>query len=424
MDNRYEDACGLCGLIAGNAGMYQEGGVCAPPPPDVTVTQPLVKTVTNYLDETGTTEAVKRVEVDARVRGYLTEQLFEAGTDIKEGDLLYKIDPREYQAKVDAAAAELKSAQVSLEKAEIELQRQKKLRVSNATSETDLVAAQAERDGSIAAVAESQAQLDQTKLDLEYTEIRSPIDGRVGKTLVKPGNLVGDSGATQLTTVISYDPIYANFNVSERDLLEIRGQRSESERSKDRTDTKLYLRRANDDGFPYEGTFDYADLAVDQSTGTFMVRGIFPNAKLDILPGLFVTVRIPLGKTEDAMLIPERAVGSDQAGRYVWVVGGDNTAVRADVQVGDKYEDLIVITAGLKADDWVIVDGTQRVRANSKVTPEKTTLPDSGGEITTVRQDATLPATEGDEEEPSQDESSATPKLGIEAAENAASNEK
>ncbi len=253
-------------------GCKKEGDYVAPPPPDVTVAKPLVKTVTNYLDETGTTEAVQRVELRARVRGFLIEQLFEAGTDVKKGDLLYKIDPREFKAKVDAATAELGSVQVALEKAEIEYARQKKLRESNATSETNVVAAQAERDGSVAAVAEKKAMLEQVQLDLEYTEIRSPIDGRVGKTLVKVGNLVGDAEATQLTTVISYDPIYANFNLSERDLLQIRDDTPNEGRSRKDREAPLYLRRANDAGFgKFEGRFDYADLAVDQSTGTFLV---------------------------------------------------------------------------------------------------------------------------------------------------------
>jgi RND family efflux transporter MFP subunit len=375
-------------------GCKKEGGYVEPPPPDVTVAKPLVRTVTNYLVETGTTEAVERVEIRARVRGYLVEQMFEAGADVKEGEPLYRIEPAEYQAKVDAATAELESAKVALEKGEIEYARQKKLRQSNATSEANVVAARAERDSSVAAVAERTAQLEQAKLDLGYTEIKSPIDGRVGKTLVKPGNLVGDNEATHLTTVVSYDPIYANFNLSERDLLRIMEQSpNRRRRAQDGEQRPLYLQRAIDDGFPFTGEFDYADLAVDQSTGTFLVRGKFPNTDQGILPGLFVTIKIPLGKNEDAILIPEVAISSDQAGRYVWTVGEDNVVKRANVKVGAKYGELIVIREGVKPDDWVIIEGIQQVRINAKVNRQETEVPDTADQDPgPAEEDQTAPA--------------------------------
>ena len=193
---------------------------------------------------------------------------------------------------------------------------------------------------------------------------------------------------------MSNDPIYANFTVSERTLLELRDQRTDEERETRNKKSKLYLKRDNDDGFPFEGIFDYADFAVDQGTGTFLLRGIFPNPEFKVFPGLFVTVRIPMGKTDDALLVPESAVSGDQAGRYVWLVGDDNVVSRANVRLGAKYQELIVVTEGLKKDDWVIIEGIQRARNKAKVSPEKSDLPDLGTEISTVKQEAT-PAVAG-----------------------------
>ena len=365
----------------GQANQYEP-----PPPPSVTVAKPLVKTVTNYIEETGTTEAVEYVEVRARVRGFLEQINFEPGADVMAGDVLYVIEQAEYQAKVAAARADLDAKGVALTKAEIEYGRQQKLFVDAATAETNVVAAQADRDGAIAMQAASQAALDQAKLNLEYTEVRTPIDGRVGKTLVKVGNLVGDSGATHLTTVISYDPIYANFNINERVFLSLIVRRSRDERIEaDQNEIPFFLARAGDDGFPFEGHFNYADLAVDQSTGTYAIRGIFPNPDQKIVPGLFVRVRIPIGIQEDALLIPELALGADQAGRYALVVSSQNIVERRNVTVGIKDGDMVVIDEGLGPDDWVVIQGVQRARAGAEVKPNQTLLAAGESEVVTVQ---------------------------------------
>ena len=320
------------------AGCTQSNQFQPPPAPETTVALPVQQTVTNYLEETGTTEAVEMVKIRARVKGFLEQVNFQPGTIVEKDQLLYLIEPRQYAAEVDAAKAQRAARQVERNRADIEFNRQKELFADNATSERNVVLAEAEFNAAIAAVDAAEAMLKQAQLNLEYTEVRAPFRGRVGKTLVKQGNLVGDSEATHLTTVMKYDPIYANFNISERTFLRMTDESTPQERanprSQDDIDLPLYLARANDEGFPFEGHFDYAALEVDQSTGTFMIRGMFANPDLEIVPGLFVRVRIPIGVQEDALLVPERALGGDQSGRYLLIVNSENKVERRDVTVG------------------------------------------------------------------------------------------
>ena len=352
--------------------VYQE-----PPPPTVKVARPVIQTVTDYLEETATTEAVERVEVRARVEGFLKSLDFEAGSDVTAGDVLFQIEPELYEARVASAQADLLAQESLRKKAQIEKDRQERVRArdAGATSETAVVAAQAEFEGAEAAVKQAEAQLKQAQIDLGYTKVIAPIGGRVGKTLIKQGNLVGSGGeATKLTTVIQYDPIFANFNISERALLDLQEDRGDREEVKIRK-TPIYLSRLNDKGYPFQGELDYADLAVDQSTGTFMARGIFANPDRKIVPGLFVRVRIPVGTQENALLIPERATAADQAGRYALIVNDQNEVERRNVTLGTKVGEMVVVNDGLSQDDMVIVEGLQRSRPGAKVDPQQIELP-------------------------------------------------
>ena len=377
-------------LGCGEANQYQP-----PPPPTVTVAKPLVKTVTNYLEETGTTEAVQRVEIRARVKGFLETIEFEPGAEVAVGDSLYRIEETEYQARVDAAKADLRAANVALTRAQIEVDRQQNLIAENATAQATVDTADAERDGAVAAEAAAQANLNKAELDLSYTEVRSPIEGRVGKTFVKMGNLVGDGTATHLTTVIAYKPIYANFSINERAYLTLfKDSPGRTASDVDKAAIPFFLARAGDKGFPFEGHFDYADLAVDQSTGTYAVRGIFPNVDQRIVPGLFVRVRIPIGTQEDALLVPELALGADQAGRYLLVVDSENNVERRNVTVGIKHENMVVIDAGLQSDDWVVIQGVQRARPGAPVQPKQTELALGESEIVTAESDDGQPIEE------------------------------
>lgn len=398
-------------------GCSQPNEYRAPPPPTVSVAQPVISNVTNYLDETGTTEAVQRVEVRARVRGFLQEVVFDDGDDVKAGEPLYLIQPAEFQAAFDAAGAEVATAEanlktatanvdaakaettamtVALKRAVIEVARQENLIKNNATAQSKVDTANAEKDGAesaveaaeanvasaeakvsaaLAAVTAAKAAKAQAKLDLDYCTIGAPIDGRVERTLVKVGNLVGDSEATHLTTMVSYDPIHVYFNISERSLLQARGDvRNESEEKTDLTKIKAYLRRAIDKGFPYEGHLDYFDLGVDQSTGTFKIRAVFPNKSRDLFPGLFVRIRIPIGTTEDAVLLPERCVAVDQAGRFVLVLDDKNVVERRNIKLGEKYGEMVVVMDGLDGTETVVIDGIQRARPGATVAPEKIQL--------------------------------------------------
>ena len=342
-----------------------------PPPPSVTVARPVVRTVTDYLEETGTTEAVERVEIRARVSGYLQEVSFQDGQDVRKGDKLYLIQPQEYEAKVAAEKANVESMNVTLTRAEIEFKRQTNMLKKNAASQSSVDTALAARDGAAAALDAANAALKLAELDLEYTAITAPIDGRVERTLVRGGNLVGGSEATHLTTVMKYDPIFVYFNISERALLLATAMSDDGAREKvDLKQIKAYVRRTLDKGFPFEGNLDYADLGVDQSTGTFTVRAKFPNPDRNLFPGLFVRIRIPVGTTENAVLIPERSVGADQAGRYVMIVADNNIAERRNVILGAKFGEMVVVIEGLDGKETIVVDGLQRARPGATVTPK------------------------------------------------------
>ena len=363
--------------IAIVVGCAQPNQYKAPPPPSVTVAQPLVRSVTNYLEETGTTVEVERIEIRARVQGYLQEVYFKDGQDVKKGDKLYLIQPNEYEAKVAAGKAEVEAKKVALTRAEIELKRQTEMFKESATSQANVDTAQAERDSGLAALDAAKATLNLAALDLEYTAITSPIDGRVERTLIRGGNLVGGIAATQLTTVMKYDPIHVYFNISERAILRLqKNSDGDTEGRPDITTIKAYLRTTLDTGFPFEGHLDYGDLGVDQSTGTFTLRAIFPNPKMKLIPGLFVRIRVPIGTTENAVLVPERSVGADQSGRYVMIVGDDNIVERRNVRLGTKLGDMIVVIEGLEGKQTIVVDGLQRARPGVAVTPKKIQLVD------------------------------------------------
>lgn len=350
-------------------GCSPENQYQAPPPPEVNVATPFVRDVTIYLEETGTTEAVERVEINARVEGIIEDVLFEPNEEVEKDQVLFQLEKRRYVAARDTAQAELEAKKVEREKAKIEFGRQQELFDKKATPETNLVAAKAELDGSIAAVLAAEARLDNAQLDLDYTEVRSPIKGRVGKALVKKGNLVSGLPSTHLTTVISYDQIYANFSISERAYLEFLDKEDRQERQSKDEELPLYLARANDTTFPFRGSFNFADLAVDESTGTFAVRGIFPNPDLKIVPGLFVRIRAPVDVKKDALLVPESSTGFDQSGNYLLVVDQDNKVQRRDITLGNKFGPMVVVATGLKAGERVVTEGVQRSRPGATVAP-------------------------------------------------------
>ena len=347
----------------------------APPPPTVTVSQPIQRDVTNYLEFTGNTRAVRRVEVRARVEGFLQSKHFEDGADVKKGDLLYVIDPRPFEAKVNKAQADVSSKKAILEKAMADFKRIETLYRQKAAPQVDFVQAKAARDTALADVDAAGAVLEQTKLDLSFTQVVAPISGRVGRGLVGVGNLVGAGEYTHLTTIVQYDPIRAFYSLNERQLLRLMRQHQEKQADPEvnqEEQSVIYLGLADEDGYPHAGQLDYADQGLDPETGTFVLRGIFANPKPHtILPGMFVRIRTPIDQRKAALLVSEQALGADQRGRYVLVVNEQNIVEYRSVQVGAAIDGLRVIEKGLQPDDWVVVKGLLRARPGATVTPER-----------------------------------------------------
>jgi RND family efflux transporter MFP subunit len=364
------------------AGCERANEYAPPPPPKVTVALPQVQEVTDYLEFTGTTAASEWAEVRARVSGILLSMHFEPGTWVEQGDLLFVIDPAEYQADLQAAEAELAAAEAQYNRAKIEYSRALKLFKEKAGAEAEVVKWRVERDVASAEILRAKAKVDRAQLNMGYTQVSAPIDGRVGRDQVEIGNLVGESEATVLTEITDSEPMYVYFNLNERDLLRVldtyraqlkeQGLEANLERNQE-PEIPLYLGLANEQGYPHEGRYDFAESSVDSETGTLQLRGVFqnPGNPPKLLPGLFTRIRMPLGKRPDMPLVAERAIGNDQRGVYVLVVNAENVVERRSVKTGQRIDGLIVIEEGLQADERVVVKGVQRSRPGRAVDPEQ-----------------------------------------------------
>jgi RND family efflux transporter MFP subunit len=347
-----------------------------PPPPQVVVSNPTLQPITEYADFTGRTEAAELVEIRARVEGYLQSIHFKPGTQVKKGDLLFVIDPKPYQAKLDEARAELERRQAELKQADATLKRKEMAFKANAVSELEVLQGRADRDVAQATIQGAQAAIETAELNLSYTKIAAPIDGRIGRNLADVGNLVGATERTLLTTLVRDDPIYAYFSVSERDLLSYREHPSRmSSPTSNNGNVPVFLGLSSQSEYPYEGRIDFVNNRLDPSTGTIQVRGLFQNPEGRLLPGLFARVRVPIGTTEQALLVPERAVGTDQRGEYLLVVNAQNIVEVRIVTMGPLLQDQRVIRKGISAEDRVIVDGIQKARPGISVVPTSAAQP-------------------------------------------------
>jgi RND family efflux transporter MFP subunit len=295
---------------------------------------------------------------------------------------LFVIDPREYEAELNAANAELSSNEAQLKRANIEFERAQKLFKQKAGAETDVVKWRGQRDVARAAVLRAKAKVEKAGLNLSYTQVTSPISGRVSRNFVDTGNLVGESEPTLLTRVTRSDPIYAYFNLNERDLLRVMAlyrQRAEEKGIDPRKNAEreaeipLFLGLANEEGYPHEGIVDFAESGVDTGTGTLQLRGVFQNPGKSpvLIPGLFARLRMPIDKRDNALLVTERAIGSDQGGNYLLAVTSDNTVEKRPIRMGQLVDGLRVIEDGLQPGESVIVKGLQRARPGAKVEPEQ-----------------------------------------------------
>jgi len=366
----------------------QRNEYAEPPPQKVTVAQPVQQEVTNYLEFTGTTRAVEEVEVRARVSGFLQSMHFTPGTNVAKGDLLFVIDPREYQAELDAAKAELGSAYAQVKRAETEHKRAKRLFDQGAGAEKDVVKWRGERDIARAGVARAKAKVNRAKLDLSYAKVTAPLSGRISRNMVDIGNLVGENEPTLLATIIDYDPMYVYFNINERDFLRVMTMYRQRVKDKDfnpaeesdiNAEIPLFLALTNEEGYPHQGIADYSASKVDPGTGTLQLRGIFQNPGVTpvLVPGFFTRLRMPIDKQANALLVSDRAIGADQSGDFVLAVNSENVVEKRLIRMGRLVDGLRVIEEGLGPDESVVVKGIQRARPGAKVDPksiEMTTL--------------------------------------------------
>ena len=349
----------------------QRNAYVAPPPPPVTVAKPEVRTVTDFIELTGTTQAIATVQLVARVQGFLEQVHFQDGQNVKQGDLLFTIQQNTYQAQLQQAQSQLEAVQAQLLHAQTEFDRYSGLFKQKAASAVDVDTWRANRDQAQAGVLGAQAQLELAQINLGYTTVTAPFDGRMGRHLIDAGNLVGTDGQTKLAEINQIDPIYAYFTINERDLLRIRAERAKAGRTGVPADQVLELGVANEAGFPHQGKLDFAAITLTPGTGTLELRGIFPNPNYELLPGLFARIRGPLGERPDALLVPQTAIGRDQAGAYVLTVGAEDVVQRTGVQLGQTEGAQQVVESGLSATDRVIVDGLVRAVPGRKVTPHE-----------------------------------------------------
>jgi RND family efflux transporter MFP subunit len=352
----------------------------APPPPQVTVSHPAAREVTTYLEYAGHTASIESVEIRARVQGVLESMHFAPGTDVKKGALLFVIEPALYEARAAQAQADLQSATAQLAAAGEQLAITEAIFARKAGSRTDLVEKTQARDQALAAVEQAKANLIAAQLDLTYTHIYAPTDGRIDRNYVDVGNLVGANEPTLLATLVRLDPIYAYFEASERDVLVYRDldRRGETATAEGRR-VEVTMGLSTDEGFPHQGEIDYASNRVDPSTGTFELRAVFPNPDGVILPGFFARVRVPFTRGRE-LLIPEEAFGADLGGRFLLLVDEQNKVHRRQVEVGALVDGMRVVSQGVTESDWVVVNGLQRARAGIEVNPQKTEPPSETAE--------------------------------------------
>jgi RND family efflux transporter MFP subunit len=342
-----------------------------PPPPRVEVAVPVQRSFTRYLEATGNTAAFKSVDLVARVQGFLQSINYKDGAFVKQGTSLFTIEPDTYKLKLEQAEAAETGAQASLRQAEADFKRQQELVQRQAVSQATLDTSTANRDNAQANLLQAQVNTKIAAVNYGYTNVTAPFDGVVSAHLVSVGELVGASSPTQLATIVALDPIYVNFNVNEQDVLRIREEaRRRGMTADDLRQLPVEVGLQTETGFPHKGTLDYAAATLNPSTGTLPVRGVLPNADRALLPGFFVRVRVPVDQVQNALFVPDVALGADQAGRYVLVVNGDNIVEQRKVRVGPLDGELRVIEEGLKADDRVVTAGLLRAIPGQKVDPQ------------------------------------------------------
>jgi RND family efflux transporter MFP subunit len=346
-----------------------------PPPPKVDVAVPVQRSFTRYLETTGNTAAIKNVDLVARVQGFLQSINYKDGAFVKEGTSLFTIEPDTYKLKLEQAQAAESGAQASVRQTEADFKRQQELVQRQAVSQATLDNSTSARDNAQSNLLQAQVNTKIAAVNYGYTNVSAPFDGVVSAHLASVGELVGASSPTQLATIVALDPIWVNFNVNEQDVLRIREEaRRRGMTADDLRQLPVEVGLQTETGFPHKGKLDYAAATLNQSTGTLPVRGVLPNSDRALLPGFFVRVRVPMDQVQNALFVPDVALGSDQAGRYLLVVNGENIVEQRKVRVGPLEGEMRVIEEGLKADDRVITAGLLRAIPGQKVDPQLKTI--------------------------------------------------
>jgi RND family efflux transporter MFP subunit len=375
-------ACRVFLAIAAAAGLSacEQNTFVPPPPPKVEVALPVQRPITRFLEATGNTAPIKNVDLVARVQGVLQSINYQDGTFVKEGTTLFTIEPETYKLKLEQARAAEAGAQATVKQAEADFKRQSDLVQRQAVSQSTLDQSTSTRDNAQASLQQAQANTKIAAVNYGYTNVVAPFDGIVSAHLVSVGELVGAASPTQLATIVQLDPIYVNFNVNEQDVLRIREEaRRRGMTVNDIRQLAVEVGLQTDTGFPHKGKLDYVSPTLNQSTGTLAVRGVLPNPDRVLLPGFFVRVRVPVDQQQNALLVPDVALGSDQAGRYVLVVNGDNVVEQRKVQTGPLDGELRVIESGLKSDDRIVTAGLLRAIPGQKVDPQSRKIEASSG---------------------------------------------
>jgi membrane fusion protein, multidrug efflux system len=359
----------MFGLAGCGENAHQQAAPAAPP---VTVAQPTKRTVTDWDEFTGRFDAIEQVQIRARVTGFVTSVEFKDGAIVKTGDLLYVIDSRQYEAVAEQAQGQLADAKAKVDLAEREFTRATELNKSQFASESVVDQRRQALQAAQAATLQAEGVLRRAELDVEFTKVKAPIDGRISRHLVTVGNLVqgSESGATLLTSIVSLDPIHVYFDMDESIYLRNSRLWFEGKRPSSRdTPNPVQITLSGETKPSHDGAVDFLDNRLDVGTGTLRGRALVKNQDLSILPGQFARVRVLASAPYEALLLPDAAIATDQSRKIVFVVKDDNTVEAKPVTLGPLDDGLRVVKDGLKADDKVIVEGLQRVRIGAKVAP-------------------------------------------------------
>ncbi len=342
-----------------------------PPPAQVTIAKPEQRKITLYMEVTGSTAPLNRVDLVARVQGFLDKVAYKDGAAVKKGDLLFQIDQQDFKIALQIAQASQEQQEALLLQADSDLKRKQELVKTSAVSVASVDDSKAKRDSTVAELAKAKGQVEQAKRNLAYTTITAPFDGNMTARLVDPGAMVGAEGPTKLATIVQIDPLYVKFNIDEQQVLTVRERmRQMGVTLKDLGPIPVDIGLQTEKGYPHTGTLDYVAPEIDSSTGTLAGRAIIDNDKGLLEPGLFVRVRIPKQKDVESLLVPDVALGNNQQGRYLLVVDDKDVVQQRQVDVGELVDGALrIVKSGISANDRVIVGGEMRALPGNTVVP-------------------------------------------------------